>query len=216
VPLSPHALALAEAAGHPVAEHSRAVAELSGEVADELGLDAASRQEVEIAALLHDIGKLALMEQIVDKPDGLDAGEVELIKTHPVHGQALLERAGKPFADVAPIVRSCHERWDGTGYPDGLAGEDIPLAARIIFCCDAYDAMTSDRPYSTAVSPTRALAELWASAGTQFDPHVASALVRALGRAREPQRAEEAREGRLPTPATERADERLGSTAELG
>ncbi|MBA2567020.1 MAG: HD-GYP domain-containing protein [Thermoleophilaceae bacterium] len=182
--LTSYALALVQAAGQPVASHARPVAELAGDVAAELGLGEAACQEVQIAALLHDVGKAALMTEILDKPSGLSADEVELVKTHPARAQAMLESAGRHFAPIAAIVRSCHERWDGGGYPDRLAGEDIPLPARVIFCSNAFQAMTDDRPYSAAVSESAAIGELWAATGTQFDPRVVEALTRALSRRR--------------------------------
>ncbi len=182
--LTSYALALVQAAGQPVASHARPVAELAGDVAAEVGLDETACQEVQIAALLHDVGKAALMTEILDKPGGLSADEVELVKTHPARAQAMLESAGRHFAPIAAIVRSCHERWDGSGYPDGLAGEDIPLPARVIFCSNAFHAMTDDRPYSAAVSESAAIGELWAGTGTQFDPRVVEALTRALSRRR--------------------------------
>jgi putative nucleotidyltransferase with HDIG domain len=203
VQLSPHVLALAEAAGHPLAAHSRSVAELASGVAEELGLDADACQEVQISALLHDLGKVAMMDEILYKPDGLSEDEVALVRQHPARGQEMLERLGPEFTSVARIVRSCHERWNGGGYPDGIAGEEIPLAARIIFCCDAYDAMTSDRPYSKAMSPTMAIGELWTCAGSQFDPDVVAALVRATARSRsaEPVEAKAAEERVTELPA---------------
>ena len=182
MPLTAGALALSEAVSHPLAQHSRAVAELAGAVASELGLDDETRQDLEIAALMHDIGKLGLMDELLDKPEGLTPGELELVRMHPVRGQEMLERAGGRFTQVGRIVRACHERWDGRGYPDGLAGEEIPLPARIVFCCDAYDAMVSERPYSQPLTRSRAVAELWACAGTQFDPEVVAAVVRSLPR----------------------------------
>ena len=180
--LTSYALKLAEAAGHPMADHSRSIAELASDVALELQLEEAGRQEIEIAALLHDIGKVALMDEILYRPDGLTQDELVLIKKHPLRGQAMLERAGEHFAPIGRIVRSCHERWDGTGYPDGLAGESIPFAARIIFCCVAYESMTSERPYSKPMSHTMAIRELWAFSGSQFDPGVVPALVRAASK----------------------------------
>jgi putative nucleotidyltransferase with HDIG domain len=186
VALSEQALALVHPAGHEVAGHSYAVAELAVEASIELGLPPENHSDVELAALLHDVGKIGLMDELIDKPDGLTAEELELVRRHPVRGQEILERAGGPLAPVGVIVRSCHERWDGRGYPDGLAGAEIPLAARIVFCCDAYDAMTSDRPYSPPLSHTRAIAELWACAHTQFDPDVVAAVVRAAQRLRPP------------------------------
>jgi HD-GYP domain-containing protein (c-di-GMP phosphodiesterase class II) len=104
------------------------------------------------------------------------------MKTHTIEGQFMLDRVGGLLGRVGEIVRSCHERWDGTGYPDGLAGDEIPLASRIVFACDAYHAMTSDRVYRKAMPVSEAVAELEANAGTQFDPVVISALARVLER----------------------------------
>jgi HD-GYP domain-containing protein (c-di-GMP phosphodiesterase class II) len=160
--------------------HSRSVVELAVRVGDELGLDDDSRQELEFAALLHDVGKLAIPKEIINKPGALTRDEYELVKTHTVEGQVLLDHVGGLLGRVGSIVRSCHERWDGGGYPDGLEGERIPLAARIVFCCDAYNAMTTDRPYRAAMPHAAALEELWRNAGTQFDPRVVAALADVL------------------------------------
>ena len=102
---------------------------------------------------MHDVGKIAIPKEILNKPAKLTDEEFELMKSHTIEGQALLDRVGGRLARVGEIVRSCHERWDGRGYPDGLRGEEIPLAARIVFCCDAYSAMTTDRPYRAATTP---------------------------------------------------------------
>jgi HD domain len=158
------------------ASHCRSVVELCAAAGAELGLDAALMQEVEIAALLHDVGKIAIPGEILNKPTHLTEEEFELMKTHTIEGQALLERVGGKLARIGEIVRSCHERWDGRGYPDGLRGEEIPLAARIVFCCDAYSAMTTDRPYRRAMSAEDALEELRANSGTQFEPRVVDAV----------------------------------------
>jgi HD-GYP domain-containing protein (c-di-GMP phosphodiesterase class II) len=104
------------------------------------------------------------------------------MKSHTLEGQALLDRVGGRLARVGEIVRSCHERWDGQGYPDGLRGDEIPLAARIVFCCDAYSAMTTDRPYRAAMANHKAIAELRANAGTQFEPRVVEAVCRVVMR----------------------------------
>jgi putative nucleotidyltransferase with HDIG domain len=158
------------------ASHCRSVVELAVATAEELGLDARAQQELETAALLHDVGKIAIPKEILNKPAKLTDEEFELMKSHTVEGQALLDRVGGRLARVGEIVRSCHERWDGRGYPDGLRGEEIPLAARIVFCCDAYSAMTTDRPYRAAIAPEPALAELRANSGTQFEPLVVDAV----------------------------------------
>ena len=133
-------------------EHSRSVVELVQAVMDHLHVDPATRQEMEFAALLHDVGKISIPKDILNKPAKLTAEEFELMKTHTVEGQFLLDRVGGLLGRIGEVVRSCHERWDGKGYPDGLKGEQIPLAARIVFVCDAYNAMTTDRPYRSAMS----------------------------------------------------------------
>jgi HD-GYP domain-containing protein (c-di-GMP phosphodiesterase class II) len=141
-----------------------------------LGLDLGSRQELEFAAMLHDVGKITIPKKILNKPNALTAKEFEVMKTHTIEGQFMLDRVGGLLGRVGEVVRSCHERWDGTGYPDGLRGEEIPLPARIVFACDAYHAMTSDRVYRRALSKEQALAELAANAGAQFDPRVVAAI----------------------------------------
>ncbi len=158
-------------------EHSRSVVELVHAVTDHLNVDPGTRQEMEFAALLHDVGKISIPKEILHKPAKLTAEEFELMKTHTVEGQFLLDRVGGLLGRIGEVVRSCHERWDGKGYPDGLKGEQIPLAARIVFVCDAYNAMTTDRPYRRALSTEAALEELKANAGTQFDPTIVAALL---------------------------------------
>jgi putative nucleotidyltransferase with HDIG domain len=169
-----------EAEDNYTASHCRSVVELASAVADELGLDARTRQELEIAALLHDVGKIAIPNEILNKPAKLTDEEFDLMKTHTIEGQALLDRVGGRLARVGTVVRSCHERWDGKGYPDGLAGEQIPICARIVFCCDAYSAMTTDRPYRRALTTEAALDELRTNSGTQFEPRVVEALERVV------------------------------------
>ena len=158
------------------ADHSRSVVDLVHATADELGIDPAQRQELEFAALLHDVGKIAIPKEILNKPSALTASEFEVMKTHTIEGQFMLDRVGGLLARVGEIVRSCHERWDGSGYPDGLTGEEIPLESRIVFAADAYNAMTTDRPYRGALSQQQAINELRAGSGTQFDPRVIEAL----------------------------------------
>jgi HD-GYP domain-containing protein (c-di-GMP phosphodiesterase class II) len=164
------------------ADHCRSVVDLVNATADELDIDARRRQELEFAALLHDVGKIAIPKEILSKPATLTEPEFELMKTHTIEGQFMLDRVGGLLARVGQIVRSCHERWDGRGYPDGLSAEQIPLEARIVFVCDAYNAMTTDRPYRAAMSREAALAELSKNAGTQFDSRVVAALARVLER----------------------------------
>lgn len=162
--------------------HSREVVEISGAVAKQLGLVGEVRRSVELTALLHDIGKIRVLPEILNKPGPLTAEEREVMETHTIEGETMLLRVGGLLAAIGAFVRSCHEHYDGTGYPDGLAGEAIPLASRIVGCCDAFHAMTSDRPYRRARSVDDAIAELHRCSGTQFDPEVVDALVRVVGR----------------------------------
>jgi HD-GYP domain-containing protein (c-di-GMP phosphodiesterase class II) len=158
--------------------HSRHVVELVLGVADELGLDAAERRDAEFAALLHDVGKIRIPSELINKPGPLDTAERRLMEQHTIEGERMLERVGGLLGHVGHLVRSCHEHWDGNGYPDGLAGEQIPLIARIVCACDALSAMTTDRPYRAARTSNDALAELQRCSGTQFDPRVVAAIVR--------------------------------------
>ena len=159
-------------------EHCKGVVRLALDVARELGLDANEQRKVEFGALLHDVGKIAVPKEIVNKPGALNDQEWAIIKTHTIEGQRMLERVGGFMSEVGEIVRASHERWDGGGYPDGLAGEAIPLEARIVSCCDAFNAMTTTRSYRNAMDVSSALRELREHAGGQFDPHVVDALLR--------------------------------------
>jgi putative nucleotidyltransferase with HDIG domain len=161
-------------------EHCRGVVRLALDVAAALGLDPRRRRLVEFGALLHDVGKLAVPKEIINKPGALDEHEWTIIRMHTIEGQRLLERVGGIMSEVGAIVRSSHERWDGAGYPDRLRGEAIPLEARIVSACDAFDAMTSDRSYRSAMPVELAVAELRANAGRQFDPVVVDALLRVV------------------------------------
>ncbi|HKZ13273.1 MAG TPA: diguanylate cyclase [Solirubrobacterales bacterium] len=156
-------------------QHLRGVAELAVAVADHLEVDGEERDEISRAAELHDVGKMAIPDAILSKPGPLDPAEWEFMRKHTLIGERIIA-AAPALVPIARLVRSSHERWDGAGYPDGLAGEAIPFGSRIVFCCDAFDAMTSDRPYSVAMHPARALEEIARGAGTQFDPRVAAAL----------------------------------------
>jgi len=156
--------------------HSRDVVTLVLEIADAMGLDTHERRDAEFAALLHDIGKIKVPGTIINKPGKLTDEEWEIMKTHTVEGERLLSQVGGILGNVGTIVRSCHEDWDGTGYPDGLAGEDIPLVARIVRACDAFSAMTTDRSYRKARPVNEAVAELERCSGTDFDPVVVEAL----------------------------------------
>ena len=159
------------------AAHSRSIVDLVHAVADELGIRQERRQEIEFAALLHDVGKIAIPKEILNKPAALTDAEFEVMKTHTIEGQFMLDRVGGLLGRVGEVVRSCHERWDGTGYPDGLRGEEIPFESRLVFACDAYNAMTTDRVYRDALSRDEAIVELLAGAGTQFDPGVVDTLI---------------------------------------
>jgi HD-GYP domain-containing protein (c-di-GMP phosphodiesterase class II) len=156
--------------------HSRGVVELSLGVADRIGLDLRQRRNVEFAALLHDVGKIAVPKEIINKNGPLDDEEWKIMHRHTIEGEKMLNRVGGVLSEVGRIVRSSHEHYDGSGYPDGLAGEEIPIEARVVTCCDAFSAMTTTRSYRVAMSLADALAELRACAGTQFDPDVAAAL----------------------------------------
>ncbi len=156
--------------------HTRDVVALAVRVTDELGCGEDVRREAELGAMLHDIGKIAIPVEILNKPGRLDPREWQIMQTHTIEGQRMLNRIGGLLGRVGLIVRASHERWDGTGYPDGLAGEDIPLAARIVCACDAYNAMTTRRPYRAPMSPAAAVAELEACSGTQFDPQLVRGL----------------------------------------
>jgi HD-GYP domain-containing protein (c-di-GMP phosphodiesterase class II) len=151
-------------------------------VCDELGLSADDRRDAEFVALLHDVGKIRIPSSIINKPGPLDADERAIINTHTIEGERMLEQVGGLLGHVGRLVRSCHEDWDGSGYPDGLAGEQIPLVARIVCACDAFSAMTTDRPYRRARTDEEALAELERCAGTQFDARVVEVLVRVAAR----------------------------------
>jgi diguanylate cyclase (GGDEF)-like protein/putative nucleotidyltransferase with HDIG domain len=171
--------ALSDALEHKdayTAAHAREVEDLSERVGERLGLAGEELRTIRYAALLHDIGKIGIPSEILNKPASLTEEEFDLIKQHTVIGARMLERI--PFFEhVHPLVRSAHERWDGRGYPDGLATSEIPLGARIICACDAFHAMTSDRPYRDAMPVVEAIAELRRNSGCQFDPAVVDAVV---------------------------------------
>jgi HD-GYP domain-containing protein (c-di-GMP phosphodiesterase class II) len=156
--------------------HSRDVVGLVLAVCDKLGLDPRERRDAEFAALLHDVGKVRVPAEIINKTGPLDDAEREIMKRHTIEGERMLDQVGGLLGDVGRVVRSSHEHWDGTGYPDGLAGESIPLGARIVATCDAFSAMTTDRSYRAALPHDAAVAELRSCAGTQFDPRVVETL----------------------------------------
>jgi HD-GYP domain-containing protein (c-di-GMP phosphodiesterase class II) len=161
------------------ASHEQHVAELAASVAVRLGLPRAHASDVRYAALLHDVGKVAIPTEILMKPSALTDEEWITMRSHAAIGGELVARIDA-FAHLAPAVRASHERWDGGGYPDGLAGEQIPLAARIISACDTYQAIVTDRPYRRAQPIAEAVAELRRVAGAQLDEQVVEALVEEL------------------------------------
>ena len=160
-------------------DHSSEVADLAVQSARQLGLTGEQLDEVARAAELHDVGKVGIPDTILNKPGPLDATEWEFMRQHTILGERILN-AAPALRPVAQLVRSSHERWDGTGYPDQLAGEAIPLGARIVAVCDAYEAMTADRAYRKALLPHAARQELSANTGTQFDPAVVAAFLAAV------------------------------------
>ncbi len=158
------------------AGHAHSVLEMVEATGRELGISGAELEALRCGALFHDIGKIGVPDRILNKPGPLDEGEWRVMKRHPEIGAQILA----PLAFMAPsvpIVRHEHEHWDGSGYPDGLAGEEIPLGARVILVCDAYHAMTSDRPYRAALDRWEALRRLRVGAGRQFDPGVVDAFL---------------------------------------
>ena len=162
--------------------HSRGVVSLAVAVADEMGLDAEARRNVEFGALLHDVGKIAVPTEIINKAGPLTPEEWTVIKTHTIEGQRMLDQVGGVLSEVGRIVRSSHERWDGTGYPDCLANGEIPLESAIVCCCDAFDAMTTDRAYRDAMPTEQALEELAANSGSQFNPAVVEVVAQVVQR----------------------------------
>lgn len=170
------ALALAiEAKDHTTHTHLQRVRTYAVEIAKEMGLSPAEIEALRAAALLHDIGKLGVPEHIINKPGKLTPEEFERMKVHPLVGAEILDRVAFPYP-VAPIVRSHHERWDGTGYPAGLSGEEIPIGARILAAVDCLDALASDRQYRPAIPLDQAMTTVKEKSGTWFDPKVVEIL----------------------------------------
>jgi putative nucleotidyltransferase with HDIG domain len=163
--------------------HSQGVVAFAIQVADSLNLGEHERRLVEFGAMLHDIGKIRTPKEILHKTGPLTDAEWTIMREHTIEGQRMLDRVGGTLQEVGWIVRSSHEHYDGSGYPDGLAGEAIPRAARIVAVADAHSAMTTDRTYRRAMSHDDAIAQLQAGAGTQFDPVVVAATVALLNRA---------------------------------
>ena len=171
--------------------HTEDVVGLTVSVAERMGLDEDTRRSAELGALLHDIGKIAVPDEIINKPGPLNDEEWAIMKTHTVEGERMLAQVGGLLADVGLVVRASHERWDGGGYPDGLAGDAIPLAACIVSACDAFNAMTTDRSYRKALPLAVAVGELRKHSGTQFCPAVVDALVELVLEAEAAEAAEE-------------------------
>jgi HD-GYP domain-containing protein (c-di-GMP phosphodiesterase class II) len=161
------------------AEHSEGTAQLAVAVARRLGLDEAAVDEVALVALLHDVGKIGVPDAILRKRGPLDDDEWTEMKLHPVTGEQIIA-AVPDLAHLSAAVRAEHERWDGRGYPDGLAAEQIPLASRVVLACDAFLAMTERRPYRLPLTIAGARRELRRHAGSQFDPRVIAALLAVL------------------------------------
>lgn len=165
------------------ADHSHRLADLARLVAERMQLDPLTATEVELVAVLHDVGKLAIDPELLDQPAPLTDEQIRRVRRHTIEGEELLASIAG-LEELGPAVRATHEAWDGTGYPDGLRGEHIPLPARIVAVVDAYDAMTSHRAYRKSVPPREACRRLKASAGIQFDPRVVEAFVPGMGGSR--------------------------------
>ena len=168
-----------EANDEYTSSHARWISDLALKVGVALGLGPSALKRLELGALLHDIGKIGIPSEILSKPGPLTDDERALVETHPILGERILAPI-EQLADVRPVVRSCHEHFDGTGYPDRIAGDAIPIESRIILACDAFHAMTTDRPYRHALDAGEAERRLRERSGTQFDPHVLDALLRVL------------------------------------
>jgi diguanylate cyclase (GGDEF)-like protein len=168
-----------EARDEYTSSHARWITDMAIRVGSELGLDGDTLKRLELGALFHDIGKIGIPNSVLLKPGPLSEEERLLIETHPELGEKIIAPIDQ-LQDVCGIVRACHERWDGQGYPDQKAGEEIPLEARIIFACDAFHAMTTDRPYRRALPSEEALRRLAQNAGSQFDPQVVEVCLRVL------------------------------------
>jgi response regulator RpfG family c-di-GMP phosphodiesterase len=163
-----------------VLEDLNRMGHLASDTARVLGLDEREIERVELAARLHDVGKLAIPDAILTKPAPLDAAEWQVMQTHPEIGARIVASAPS-LAHISDLIRSHHERYDGRGYPDGLAGDEIPIAAAVIAVCAAFVAMMRHRPYSDAITVAEALAELRRCSGTQFDPRVVTAFCGQFG-----------------------------------
>jgi HD-GYP domain-containing protein (c-di-GMP phosphodiesterase class II) len=168
-----------EANDEYTSSHARWITDLALKVGAELGLEGTSLKRLELGALFHDIGKIGIPETILSKPGPLTAEERQVVETHPELGEKIIAPIDR-LEEVRPIVRHYHERFDGDGYPDRLSGAEIPIESRIILVCDAYHAMTTDRPYRKRLPAEEALHRLYEAAGTQFDPRVVEVCARVL------------------------------------
>jgi diguanylate cyclase (GGDEF)-like protein len=168
-----------EANDEYTSSHARWITDLALKVGQELGLEGVSLKRLELGALFHDIGKIGIPETILSKPGPLTPEERDIVETHPELGEKIIAPIDR-LEEVRPIVRHCHERYDGAGYPDRLAADEIPIESRIILVCDAYHAMTTDRPYRKRLTAVEALRRLHDAAGTQFDPRVVDVCARVL------------------------------------
>ena len=164
---------------HAIGGHSGDVADLAVAVGRRLGMSGAELAELQVAGALHDLGKLAIPQEILDKPGPLSPSEWEIVRRHPAAGAEIV-RAIPALAHLAPLLRTMHEHWDGGGYPDGLRGDEIPLPARVVMACDAFEAIVSERPYDPRRSAEEAAEELREGAGSQFDPRVVAAFMQVL------------------------------------
>ena len=160
-----------EANDEYTSSHARWITDLALRVGRALGLDARALKRLELGALFHDIGKIGIPEAILSKPGPLTPDEWNVVRLHPELGARILGPIER-LEDVCEIVRHCHEHWDGSGYPEGIGGEEIPIEARVVLVCDAYHAMTTDRPYRKRLPVEEARRRLREAAGTQFDPDV--------------------------------------------
>ncbi|MGH2498599.1 MAG: HD-GYP domain-containing protein, partial [Candidatus Limnocylindria bacterium] len=160
--------------------HADRVSRIAGAIAREMGLPERQIEQIELAALLHDIGKIGVDDRILMKPARLDPDETELMRRHPVYGASILEPSAA-LRPLVPMVLHHHENYDGSGYPEGIKGEEIPLGSRIIIVSDAYEAMTSDRVYRKAIGHDRAMEQLQKYSGIQFDPQVVRIMEHLIG-----------------------------------
>jgi HD-GYP domain-containing protein (c-di-GMP phosphodiesterase class II) len=168
-----------EAKDEYTSNHARSITDMALDVGNELGIEGSDLKRLELGALFHDIGKIGIPSKILAKPGPLDDEEWKVIRTHPELGERILEPIDR-LADVRPIVRHCHEHFDGSGYPDAISGDEIPIESRIILVVDAFDAMTTDRPYRKALPIEEACRRLLESSGKQFDPEIVEAFLRTL------------------------------------